>query len=114
MVIKNVALETVCGITSTFPENDKMEVPAQLENSVMLHIREIAVKAYKALGCKGMARIDFFMDEAGELYLNKISTMPGFTSDCIYPRLMKHLGMELPYLIDKLIEQAIDNADRNY
>ena len=112
--IKSCSGERECTKEKFVSENDKMEVPAQLENSVMLHIREIAVKAYKALGCKGMARIDFFMDDAGELYLNKISTMPGFTSDCIYPKLMKHLGMELPYLIDKLIEQAIDNADRNY
>lgn len=91
-----------------------MIVPAELENNIVNLIRETAVNAYKALGCKGMARIDFFLDDSGELYLNKINTMPGFKTDCIYPQLMKHLGMEMPYLIDKLLEQAIENSERIY
>lgn len=95
-------------------EGGTLEIPADLENDVMNSIRETAVKAYKAVGCKGMARIDFFLKDDGELYINKINTIPGFKSVCIYPQLMKHLGMELPYLIDKLLEQAIDNAERTY
>lgn len=97
----------VCG-------DGSLQVPAELDNDTMNRIRETAVSAFKALGCKGMARIDFFLSDSGELYLNKVSTMPGFTADCIYPRLMEHLGMTLPYLIDKLLEQAIDNAERAY
>lgn len=89
-------------------------VPANLDHSIMNSMRETAIRAYKAMGCKGMARVDFFMDKQGELYLNKISTMPGFKEDCIYPQLMKHLGMELPYLLDKLLEQAIENSDHTY
>lgn len=95
-------------------ESGRMIVPAELENNIVNLIRETAVNAYKALGCKGMARIDFFLDDSGELYLNKINTMPGFKTDCIYPQLMKHLGMEMPYLIDKLLEQAIENSERIY
>ncbi len=95
-------------------ESGDLEVPASLDNETMNLIRETAVKAFMILGCKGMARIDFFLTENGDLYLNKISTMPGFKEDCIYPQLMKQLGMELPYLIDKLLEQAIENAERTY
>lgn len=95
-------------------DNGVLIVPADLDNDFMNHMRQIAVNAYKALGCKGMARIDFFLSNDGELYLNKISTAPGFKADCIYPQLMKHLGMELPYLLDKLLEQAVENAERTY
>ncbi|MBQ8296525.1 MAG: D-alanine--D-alanine ligase [Ruminococcus sp.] len=95
-------------------EKGLMEIPADLTSDEMNRIKETAVSAYKALGCKGMARVDFFLREDGELCLNKVSTMPGFKADCIYPQLMKELGMELPYLIDKLLEQAIDNAERAY
>lgn len=95
-------------------ENGQFEIPADIDNDKMNMIRETAVNAYKALGCKGMARIDFFMDKDGNLLLNKINTSPGFKADCIYPRLMSHLGMELPYLLDKLLEQAFENSERTY
>lgn len=95
-------------------ESGMFEIPANLEIDVMNKIRETAINAYKALGCKGMARIDFFLDNDGTLYLNKVNTAPGFKTECIYPRLMKELGMELPYLLDKLLEQAIENAERTY
>ena len=64
------------------------------------------------MGCKGLARIDFFLSENGEVILNEMNTMPGFTSISMYPKLMEDLGMSYGYLIDKLIEQAIDNADK--
>lgn len=95
-------------------EDSKLCIPAELENEKMLEIREIALKAYKCLGCKGLSRVDFFLTENGEFYLNEINTMPGFTSISMYPKLMQHLGMSQSYLVDKLIEQAIENADRTY
>lgn len=95
-------------------ESGTLEFPSDLDTDTIKFIKETAVKAYIVLGCKGMARIDFFLKDSGELYLNKVSTMPGFKADCIYPQLMKEIGMELPYLIDKLLEQAIENADRTY
>jgi D-alanine-D-alanine ligase len=80
----------------------------------MKEIRETAIKAYKVLGCKGLSRVDFFMTENGDVYLNEINTLPGFTPISMYPKLMEHLGMSQSYLVDQLIEQAIENADRNY
>jgi D-alanine-D-alanine ligase len=57
--------------------------------------------------------VDFFLTEAGEVILNEINTMPGFTAISMYPKLMGHLGMSPSYLVDKLIEQALNNSDRS-
>ena len=89
-------------------------IPAKIPDDSAREIRETALNAFKAMGCKGLARVDFFLKENGEVILNEINTMPGFTSISMYPKLMEDLGMSYSYLIDKLIEQAIDNSDRNY
>ena len=93
---------------------DDLVIPADLPMELMNDIRAVAVKAFKALGCKGMARIDFFLTDDGELLLNKVGTTPGLRKNSVYPKLMEHLGMSRPYLKDKLMEQAIENAERNY
>ena len=93
---------------------DDLVIPADLPMGLMNDIRAVAVKAFKALGCKGMARIDFFLTDDGELLLNKVGTTPGLRKNSVYPKLMEHLGMSRPYLMDKLMEQAIENAERNY
>lgn len=95
-------------------DGGELVIPADMDFGEMEKIRQTAVDAYKAMGCKGMARVDFFMDKDGLLYINKIAAMPVFDKNAIYPRLMKHLGMELPYLLDKLLEQAIENSERTY
>ena len=93
---------------------DDLVIPADLPMELMNDIRAVAVKAFKVLGCKGMARIDFFLTDDGELLLNKVGTTPGLRKNSVYPKLMEHLGMSRPYLMDKLMEQAIENAERNY
>ncbi len=93
---------------------DDLVIPADLPMELMNDIRAVAVKAFKSLGCKGMARIDFFLTDDGELLLNKVGTTPGLRKNSVYPKLMEHLGMSRPYLMDKLMEQAIENAERNY
>ena len=93
---------------------DDLVIPADLPMELMNDIRAVAVKAFKALGCKGMARIDFFLTDDGELLLNKVGTTPGLRKNSVYPKLMEQLGMSRPYLMDKLMEQAIENAERNY
>lgn len=92
--------------------DSKLSIPADLPVETSRSIQETAVKAYKAMGCKGLSRVDFFLSDKGEIILNEINTMPGFTSISMYPKLMEHLGMKPAYLIDKLIQQAIDNNDR--
>lgn len=89
-------------------------IPARIPDDKAREIQETAVKAYRAMGCKGLSRVDFFLSDEGEVILNEINTMPGFTSISMYPKLMENLGMSPSYLVDKLIEQAMDNADRTY
>ena len=93
-------------------DGSQLSIPAELPLEKGREIQEIALKAYKAMGCKGLSRVDFFLSNKGEIILNEINTMPGFTDISMYPKLMRHLGMKPSYLIDKLIEQAIDNNDR--
>ncbi len=92
----------------------KLYIPARIDDRKMAEIRETAIKAYKCLGCKGLSRVDFFLTDDGILYLNEINTLPGFTSISMYPKLMENLGMSQSYLVDKLIEQAIENSEKNY
>ena len=89
-------------------------IPARIDDEASKEIRETAVNAFKALGCKGLSRVDFFLTDDQEVILNEINTMPGFTPISMYPKLMEHLGMSYSYLVDKLIEQAMDNADKTY
>ncbi len=93
---------------------DNLVIPADIPNDTQNMIRETAVNAYKALGCKGYARIDFFLTDDGRLLLNKIGTSPGLRRSSVYTKLMDHLGMTYPYLLDKILEQAIENAERLY
>ncbi len=93
-------------------DGSELSIPAELTLEMNREIQQVALRAYKAMGCKGLSRVDFFLTEDNEIILNEINTMPGFTSISMYPKLMRHLGMKPSYLIDKLIEQAIDNNDR--
>lgn len=93
---------------------DDLVIPADIPADTQSMIKETAVKAYKAMGCKGLARIDFFLSDDGQLLLNKIGTAPGLRKNSVYPKLMEHLGMDQEYLFDKLLEQAIENSERNY
>ncbi len=93
-------------------DGSQLSIPAELTLEKNREFQEVAVKAYKAMGCKGLSRVDFFLTEKDEIILNEINTMPGFTSISMYPKLMRHLGMKPAYLVDKLIEQALDSNDR--
>jgi D-alanine-D-alanine ligase len=69
----------------------------------------MAVQAFKAVDCSGLARVDFLMDpKSGKVYLNEINTMPGFTSISMYPKLWAASGLEYSDLIDRLIDLGIE------
>jgi D-alanine-D-alanine ligase len=71
--------------------------------------RQLAVRAFKAIDCQGMARVDFLLDrETGELYLNELNTIPGFTTISMYPKLWAASGLPFPRLLDRLIELAVE------
>ena len=87
--------------------DSKLTIPANLPVEKIREIQAIAVKAYMAIGCYGVSRVDFFLKEDGEVILNEINTMPGFTEISMYPKLMEYMGMSSSYLVDKMIEQAM-------
>lgn len=84
-----------------------LDIPAKITPGQTEELREIAKKAYRAVGCSGMARVDFFVTDEG-IILNEINTIPGFTSISMYPKLMEHMGMSYEELLDRLIELAIE------
>lgn len=87
-------------------ENAMITVPADLSVEDRDRVKETAKKVYQALGCRGLARVDLFMQADGSIVLNEVNTLPGFTSYSRYPRMMAAAGITLPELIDHLITLA--------
>ena len=83
-------------------------IPADLPSEVADQIRSIAVRAFKVLGCSGLARIDFLYSSDGQIILNEVNTMPGFTDISMYPKLWEHVGLSQTELIDKLLDLAVN------
>jgi len=92
----------------------RLVVPADIPVETAQGVRELAVKAFLAIDCAGMARVDLFLErESGTLYLNEINTIPGFTAVSMYPKMWEASGLTYPQLIDRLIELALErHADR--
>ena len=87
-------------------------IPAKLPDETVRKVREYAVRAFKALDCAGLARVDFFVHrKTGDVYINEINTMPGFTSISMYPKLWEASGIPYPELIDRLVELAIERFE---
>jgi D-alanine-D-alanine ligase len=83
--------------------------PAPLDHATTAAAARLAVTAYSCLGCQGMARVDLFLvRESGELWVNEINTIPGFTSISMYPRLWGLSGIDYPALLDELIQLALE------
>ena len=86
----------------------KTIMPAELPEEVSNKVRELAKKAYKSADCKGLSRVDFFVDEQNDkIYINEINTLPGFTEISMYPKLWEKTGITYTNLLDKLIELAL-------
>jgi D-alanine-D-alanine ligase len=89
-------------------------IPASLPADVIEKIRNYAVKAFKALDCSGLARVDFFVrKDTGEVFINEINTMPGFTQISMYAKLWAASGVPYGKLIDRLIELALERYEDN-
>ncbi|WP_377641484.1 D-alanine--D-alanine ligase family protein [Oryzobacter terrae] len=85
----------------------RLECPADVPADVAVRIREMAVAAFDVAGCEGLARVDFFLTEAGEVVVNEVNTMPGFTPSSMYPRMWAASGLSYPELIDELVDLAL-------
>lgn len=87
----------------------KTQIPVNISEEISNKIRELAVKAYKALDCKGLSRVDFFVEkETEKIYINEINTMPGFTNISMYPKLWEYSGLKYSELLDELINLALN------
>jgi D-alanine-D-alanine ligase len=82
-------------------------VPAQLPAEIEDRVRGMAVRAFEALDCDGLARVDFFVKDDGTIVVNEVNTMPGFTSISMYPRMWQETGVDYPTLVDRLIADAL-------
>ena len=91
----------------------RMEVPADLPDGVTERIREMAVEAYVAVGCEGLSRVDFFVTDGGDLLLNEINTIPGFTARSMYPVMWEQTGRPFPDVVDELIRLALARHERD-
>jgi len=87
----------------------KLIVPAPITPQQTAEMQRLAVAAYRAVECEGMARVDFLMESAsGKLYINEINTIPGFTSISMYPKMWEAAGVPFAELLDRLIELALE------
>jgi D-alanine-D-alanine ligase len=90
-------------------EGSELVIPAKLSKSQSREVQELAVRAFRAIDCAGMARVDFLLDRpSGKVYVNEINTIPGFTPISMYPKLWEASGVPYPELIDRLVALALE------
>ena len=89
-----------------------LEIPAKINEACAAHVRELAVSAFRALDCEGLGRVDFFLKNSGEIIVNEINTMPGFTKISMYPKLWEAAGVSYSELVDRLIELAFRRFEK--
>jgi D-alanine-D-alanine ligase len=85
----------------------RLTCPADLPPDVVRRVRELSARTFEALGCEGLARVDFFVQADGAVVVNELNTMPGFTPFSMYPRLWAATGLPYPDLVDRLIQLAL-------
>jgi D-alanine-D-alanine ligase len=86
----------------------RVVIPAEISPAVADEMRAIAVRAFRAIDCSGLARVDFFLESGGRILVNEINTMPGFTPISMYPKLWEATGLPYPRLLDRLIALALE------
>jgi D-alanine-D-alanine ligase len=89
-----------------------LKVPADLPGDTESHIREMAAKAFRAVGCDAMARVDFFVTPDMRILINELNTIPGFTDISMYSKAMAASGVSYPQIIDRLVAHGLARADR--
>lgn len=89
-----------------------LEIPAKLSVEEISKIQNLAIKTFQVLACEGLGRVDFFLKENGEVVVNEINTIPGFTAISMYPKLWEASGIGYSELIDRLIQLAIERFEK--
>jgi len=90
------------------PGGMELVAPARLDESVRERVRELAVQVFQAVGCSGLARVDFFVEDGERVLVNELTTMPGFTETSVFPKLFEASGVALPELVDRLVALGIE------
>ena len=94
-------------------DHSELIIPAELTEAQTQKIQSMAATAYRALDCSGLARVDFLYDNSdGQVYINEVNTLPGFTTISQYAKLWEASGLSYPALLDRLIELALDRHQR--
>lgn len=94
------------------PDAVRIDVPAKLSKPVAEKIRKASVKAFEALHCEDFSRIDLFLDKKGNIYVNEINSIPGFTNSSMFPVMWQERGVSFPDLITRLLGLAQERYDR--
>lgn len=89
-------------------KNSAIHVPARIPEEMSQKVKRTAAKVYRALGCKGFARVDFFLSTTGEIIFNEVNTIPGFTEHSRFPTMLKAIGMGFMEVISAIIELACE------
>lgn len=90
-------------------------IPAEdVDDETQFKLKETALKVYRLLECKGMARVDFFLTDDGQIYVNELNTIPGFTNISMYPKLWRHEGLRYSDLVEKLLSLGRENPGQIY
>ena len=84
-----------------------LKIPADLDQATLARVQASSIEAFKILECRGMARVDMFLTSSGEIFINEINTIPGFTAISMYPKLWQASGINYTELIDRLIQLAL-------
>jgi D-alanine-D-alanine ligase len=100
--------------TSKYVDNKAIcKIPAVITKNKAKEMQTMAIKVFQVLNCEGMGRVDFFLKKNGEVLVNEINTIPGFTSISMYPKLWEATGLHISKLLDRLIELAILRHERD-
>lgn len=86
----------------------ELVVPARLEPEVLDDVRRLAIDTFVRVGCTGLARVDFFVEDGHRVLVNELNTLPGFTKTSVYPKLWERTGVPFPQLCDRLIALAVE------
>jgi D-alanine-D-alanine ligase len=90
----------------------ELVVPARISEQSAARVQELSIASFVAADCEGMARVDFFVREDGEVLVNELNTIPGFTATSVYAKLFEASGIRYPELLDRLVELAVERRDR--
>ena len=90
----------------------ELVIPPELPQETIERVQQLSIDAFVASECEGMARVDFFVRDDGEVIVNELNTIPGFTATSVYAKLFEASGIPYPELLDRLVDLAVERHER--